>query len=403
MKVLYISNRLNSTDGSAVHGRQFVKALRELEHDVRTYPEMVELAASRKEKNPGGASLGQKLRRINLRTFDAALKKFVPYYVDLSNLVEGYVKSRNSAKQVMRLVAQFKPEIIVYRAVMYDFIPNLIRRRVKQVMIAELNSIKSLEMTISTSKNPTWIRRQVEAWTYEPADAITVVSEEIGRHLRGLGVSKPITVVSNGVDVEQFKPDQKEKSRLKEKYGITGKVTLGYIGSYQRWHGLDDSLRVLRHLVDKGYAVHFVVIGSGAEEGSFKEILHELELDAYVTQIPSLQHDQITRYINIIDIAVMTYPPIENFYFSPLKMYEYLANGIPVVSSSLGQIAQVLSTGDKGLLAPPGDAEAFAAITEKLLDDPALREKIGENARVWVCDKCTWKDNARTVLSAAKV
>ncbi|MEM7208722.1 MAG: glycosyltransferase family 4 protein [Pseudomonadota bacterium] len=402
MKLIYISKRLNSGDGSSVHGREFIKAASSLGHQVKSYPKLEEIRYDANYEKPQKTSVFEKIRKINFKNLNALLKKKSNYYRDFCSVLSGNSKSKQSARDLESIIYEFSPDVIVYRAVMYDFTPNIIRKKFRRKMIAEVNSIKSLEQTLNRKNPSTWIARRCEKLTYETSDAVVVVSNAIKDHLVEIGVRQPITVASNGVDLDTFSRNEEAKHTLKIDYGLQEKVVMGYVGSYKKWHNLDDSLAVLEQLVSENTNVHFVLIGSGAEEKRFNEQVIARGLESHVTKIPSLPHNEIPYYLNIIDIAVMTYPQMENFYFSPLKMYEYLAAGIPVVASRLGQIEEVMENAQIGKLVSPGDIANFSAAIKKLVNDETYRETIGKNAREWAENNCSWQVNAEKVLSAAE-
>jgi glycosyltransferase involved in cell wall biosynthesis len=102
-----------------------------------------------------------------------------------------------------------------------------------------------------------------------------------------------------------------------------------------------------------------------------------------------------------MDVAVAPYPRLAHFYFSPLKVYEYMAAGLPVVASRIGQLAQVLRHEVDGLFCPPGDAHALAAALERLRAEPALRRRLGLAARAKVLREHTWEAVARRILGLA--
>ena len=110
---------------------------------------------------------------------------------------------------------------------------------------------------------------------------------------------------------------------------------------------------------------------------------------------------QVPGLLASMDVAVAPYPKLANFYFSPLKVYEYMAAGLPVVASRIGQLTQVLRHEETGLLCPPGDAAALAAALERLRCDPALRKRLGAAARATALKKHTWDAVARRILSLA--
>src|SRR5262249_23595332 len=92
---------------------------------------------------------------------------------------------------------------------------------------------------------------------------------------------------------------------------------------------------------------------------------------------------------------------LEHFYFSPLKVYEYMAAGRPCVASRIGQIEATIEDGRNGVLCPPGDAAALAKALERLLRDPALRSQLGDAARDTVQRTHTWDAAVARILALA--
>jgi glycosyltransferase involved in cell wall biosynthesis len=128
-----------------------------------------------------------------------------------------------------------------------------------------------------------------------------------------------------------------------------------------------------------------------------------LKLQDRVTFTGALAHDEVPSVVRQFDVALAPYPKLNHdFYFSPLKLFEYMACGIPVAASDTGQIAEVISHGNTGLLHTPDDLEALAANCHQLLKDPKLRKKIGRQAAGLVARDFTWDGNARRVVSVAR-
>ena len=102
-------------------------------------------------------------------------------------------------------------------------------------------------------------------------------------------------------------------------------------------------------------------------------------------------------------MALAPYPRLDHpFYFSPLKLFEYMACGVPVVAAEVGQIAEVVRDGETGLLYPPGDADALVAACDRLLADSPLRRRVGEAAAKEVHTRYTWDHNAARVVELAR-
>jgi glycosyltransferase involved in cell wall biosynthesis len=92
---------------------------------------------------------------------------------------------------------------------------------------------------------------------------------------------------------------------------------------------------------------------------------------------------------------------VPDFYFSPLKLYEYMAEGLAVVASDAGEIAGLVRHGQTGLLCPPGDAGALAAALLRLARDPVSRVRRGAAARAQA-ERHTWARNATVVTDLAR-
>jgi glycosyltransferase involved in cell wall biosynthesis len=86
-----------------------------------------------------------------------------------------------------------------------------------------------------------------------------------------------------------------------------------------------------------------------------------------------------------------------------LKLYEYMAAGLALVGSRVGQVSEVVRDGETGLLVPPGDAVALADAIARLRGDPALRARLGAAARADVIANHTWARVVERVLAIAGV
>jgi glycosyltransferase involved in cell wall biosynthesis len=80
-------------------------------------------------------------------------------------------------------------------------------------------------------------------------------------------------------------------------------------------------------------------------------------------------------------------------YITPLKPYEAMALGIPVLVSDLPALREIVDPPRRGVVAPPGDAPGLATAIEGLVDDGDLRRRLGEAGRQWVLAERTWSSN----------
>jgi glycosyltransferase involved in cell wall biosynthesis len=145
-----------------------------------------------------------------------------------------------------------------------------------------------------------------------------------------------------------------------------------------------------------------VIAGDGPLRPELERAITSAGLTREAVFTGSIAHEQVPALIRSFDLALAPYDRFERpFYFSPLKLFEYMACGIPVVAADLGQIAEIVD-GDSGLVYPAGDLDGLTAACERLLGDPALRRRQGEAAADKVRGRHTWDHNAARVTELAK-
>jgi glycosyltransferase involved in cell wall biosynthesis len=101
------------------------------------------------------------------------------------------------------------------------------------------------------------------------------------------------------------------------------------------------------------------------------------------------------------DVGVAPFLPVGPFYFSPLKVVEYMASGLCAVASALGQLPELLGD-DRGILVQPGSADRIAEAFVALAEDRERVAALGQRAREHALSTLTWQRNAERVLAALR-
>jgi glycosyltransferase involved in cell wall biosynthesis len=233
----------------------------------------------------------------------------------------------------------------------------------------------------------TGLRRKAAQWaankSYQLADQIITVSDPTKENLvQNWGVpAEKIKVIPNGVNVEHFQQPVDTK-QIRAELGLDEKPIIMFVGGFQRWHGLDKLLEALALVSKILPEVRLLLVGDGPARPFVEENIYRLNLEKHVTITGFLPHARIPQLLAIADVVTVPYPKLpQEMWFSPLKLYEYMAAGKAIVASSAGQIKNVIRHDENGLLVAPGDVADLAQACLHLLQNEADRQRLGANAQ----------------------
>lgn len=222
------------------------------------------------------------------------------------------------------------------------------------------------------------------------AGQVVVVSAALRDHALACGaLPGVISVVPNGVDVGRYR--QGGRAAIRSKFGIEGSVVFGFVGSLKAWHGVSVLLEAFAALPRTH---RLLVVGDGPERVALETQAGRLGVRRRVVFAGAVPHAEVPAYLDAMDVGVAPFEPISGFYFSPLKVIEYLAAGLPVVASRQGDLPQVV--GDAGILYEPGSPDALIDALRRLADDRDLRTRLRRNA-VARTDSLDWNHVAARI------
>lgn len=233
---------------------------------------------------------------------------------------------------------------------------------------------------------------------FAAATALVAVSDEVAEYLRSRthGPNR-IHVIPNGVD----------PARFPEPTAVDGAgsrpFTVGFVGTLKAWHGLDILADAFARVLARLPEARLLVVGDGPERAAFLRRLEHLGASHAVRFTGAVSPDVIPNLLGSIDVATAPYPSLGDFYFSPLKVYEYMAARRATVASGIGQLRSLIVDGANGLLCRPGDPNALADAILRLHDDPGLRDRLGRAARETILAAHTWDHVVDRTLAAAGV
>ena len=233
----------------------------------------------------------------------------------------------------------------------------------------------------------TGLRRSAAAWaarkSYQLADQIITVSAPTRENLvQNWGVpAEKIQIIPNGVNVTLFQQPV-DTAKVRAEWGVRDAPVIMFVGGFQMWHGLDKLLEALAEIVPQLPETRLLLVGDGPARPFVEKTVRRLNLEQFVTITGFLPHARIPELLAIADLVTVPYPKLpQEMWFSPLKLYEYMAAGKAIVASSAGQIKNVIRHNENGLLVTPGDVAELAQACRHLLQNRVERVRLGSAAR----------------------
>ena len=319
----------------------------------------------------------------------------------LDRVEEFIFNPRVFGRAVARIMAEFEPDAVYERyALGQTGVAWAARSHGSGVPhLLEVNASLAFERTVQGELSGFWSwwgqRKETQLW--RRCQRVFCVS----RRLRDLAVrvgADPgrLRVMQNGVDVDAFSPER-PKGTLRRAVGSNPEeILIGWLGSLSPGRGAEDFLRILARALPELRDARGVVIGDGRLAGQCRSLASELGISERVVFTGAVEHERVPDMLVDLDLAVASYPKQDGFYFSPLKVAEYLACGLPVVTGTTGGTNPV-EDGINGVLVRPGDVAAWAYAVVALCKDRARRTRMGVAARRSALMGPTWEKNARVV------
>jgi len=224
---------------------------------------------------------------------------------------------------------------------------------------------------------------KIELFLYEKAKIIVSVTNAFKANLVSRGINEnKIFVVTNGVDLNRFKPLSKDIHLLKN-LGLENNFILGYIGTIGMAHSLEILLEVAKELEFKKYKkIKIIILGDGSNKN---DLLIKANRDNIKNLIflNSVSKELVPSYWSILDLSIIHLKNVSTFHsVIPSKLFECMAMGLPIVHGVKGESAKIVSDYDIGLLFEPEDSKSLTKSIIRLYDDAKTLRKLSKNSLV---------------------
>lgn len=312
-------------------------------------------------------------------------------------------------QRALQAVGARQPSFIYQRYSLNNFSGVQLAKHYRVPFVLEFNGS---EIWVSRNWGGTVLKyeplvEQIELLNLRASDLIVVVSQPLKEELIAKGIDpEKILVNPNGVNPAVYAPEV-DGTKVRKKYQLEGKIVLGFIGTFGKWHGAEVLAEAFGQLLDQypelRKRVRLLLIGDGITLPLVKETLRKGNVSECAILTGTVPQEEGPAHLAACDLLVASHVPNPDkspFFGSPTKLFEYMAMGKAIVASDLDQIGEILKHGTSAWMVRPGDANSLMQGLKTLIDDPALREKLGASARKEVCERYTWKEHTRKIIEA---
>ena len=269
-----------------------------------------------------------------------------------------------------------KPDILHFsKPLPVSGFPCIFYKKIKNIpIICDWDDIEGVKGFSKFRKFPEKdIINYFERWIPRHVDGITTVSDNLKKY--ALKYCKNVLKLPQLCLIDKFNPNISGEE-IRKRYSLIGKKVLMFTGGLGNFSDADICIKAMKYVVKEYKNTVLVIIGKGIAKPRFEELVKKLELEDYVKFLKTVPFDLMPEYLAAADVLLlpMNSKWINNYYRLPIKMFDYMSMGKPIVGQNVGEI-KILK--NKIILTKP-TVEDFSNGILKVLDS---KKNIGQKAR----------------------
>jgi len=333
------------------------------------------------EKNEVHIVTRYRFRKVQFKELKTGITYIESSKVPFFNRFTTY---RNQVQYFKGFCEEVKPDFLLFNTNNFFLLKKAYELRKKYGYRTVLD-IRTIPVTHSRLRSPVenYFFGKSVRFAASDFDGITYVTEKIREYCKKkfkLPEHKS-SIWTSGVNTRKFTPWRKKHGREA--------FTLIYHGSMTKNRGLDKLIRALVLL--KSYDIKILLLGSGKAMCYLKSLVSELKLEQKVFFAPPVSYEKVPEYINRADTGVLPFPDWKGWNTSsPIKLFEYLACGKPVIATKIPAHVNVLQGRDFVFWAEDGTPEKLADAIKRAYEKRDHYEELAKKSREFIKHRYTW-------------
>jgi len=288
-----------------------------------------------------------------------------------------------------------RPDVLYTRLQTMEWMATLLKCVFRFKYVVEVNGLAPVEMKIN-DQSAVWIAfvTFMERIIYKLSDQLVVPSVLIRDYLcRNYDVREDsVLVVSNGANPEFSRPMDKTECRNQLGLPSYGHY-LVFVGSLKKWHGIDQLVPLMPALVADIPGLHLLIVGDGEKKDDLERRVAKMGMSQNIILAGRVPFEQVPVYINAGDICLAPYfeEGLNETGISPLKIFEYMACGRPIVTNPVGGLDSLFREHEIGVMIHSMEPSDWEKPIKDLLGDPERMKTLGDNGCRAVQTHYSWK------------
>lgn len=309
------------------------------------------------------------------------------------------------AKRIEQAVIADKPDVIQTHSPMFNALAAI--KVGKKYNIPVTYEVRALweDAAVDTGKTKEGsikykMIKAIEQSAFEKANAVSCICEGLRADLIKRGIpNEKVFVTPNAVDINNFQPLHQRDAELEQKFNLSGKKVIAFIGTFFKYEGLHYAIQAMNEIAKTRNDIHLLLVGAGNELDKLKQQVKAQNLESLVTFVGRVPFAQVSRYYSLADVMVFPRESIRlTELVTPLKPLESMAQYKPVIASDIGGHKELIEDGKTGFLFPADNAFALAAKIIEVIDNNELLTEISEQGLAFVREERNWLNTAKQYL-----